>query len=187
MAEEQTVDQATQDLEQGATPEKVYSQEDVNRVGTKEHKSGYTKAVRDLGFDDFETAKNALQAYNEWQASQKSEAEKQSEVIAEKEKALEDALMANKTLEAKLSALSAGVNAESVEDVIALAQRSVNEETTIDQAIKLVIEKYPQFAKPPETNTEAPRPNIVVGGNPAVGKGASLDPFQRVIEEYEKK
>lgn len=51
------------------TPEKVYTHEDVNRLGTKEQKSGYSKAVRDLGFDDFETAKNALKVYIDYHLS----------------------------------------------------------------------------------------------------------------------
>lgn len=52
-----------------ATPKKVYTQEDVNRLGNKAHKSGYTKAVRDLGFDDFEAANNALKVYIDYHLS----------------------------------------------------------------------------------------------------------------------
>ncbi|HFI0700737.1 TPA: hypothetical protein ACGO3H_000171 [Streptococcus suis] len=48
MAEEQTVDHATETVEEAA--EKTFSQDDVIRIGTKEHKSGYSKAIKDLGF-----------------------------------------------------------------------------------------------------------------------------------------
>ncbi|MDR5650581.1 hypothetical protein, partial [Staphylococcus nepalensis] len=61
MAEEQTVDHATENVEEVA--EKTFSQEDVNRVGKKEHKSGYAKAIKDLGFGHVESAKEALKAY----------------------------------------------------------------------------------------------------------------------------
>ncbi|MFM0761307.1 hypothetical protein P7J38_03205 [Streptococcus suis] len=163
MAEEQTVDHATENVEEVA--EKTFSQEDVNRVGKKEHKSGYAKAIKDLGFADVESAKEAMKAYKDWQESQKTEADKQTELLASKDKELALALDANKRLEAKLSALTQGVNADSVDDVIALSERLVNEDTTIDEAIKQVVGKYPQFATTP--NTTEKKPTFTVVDNPS--------------------
>ncbi|WP_029188599.1 hypothetical protein [Streptococcus suis] len=163
MAEEQTVDHATENVEEVA--EKTFSQEDVNRVGKKEHTSGYAKAIKDLGFADVESAKEAMKAYKDWQESQKTEADKQTELLASKDKELALALDANKRLEAKLSALTQGVNADSVDDVIALSERLVNEDTTIDEAIKQVVGKYPQFATTP--NTTEKKPTFTVVDNPS--------------------
>lgn len=187
MADEQNVDQATHDLEEQVTAEKTYSQVDLERVGVKEHKSGYSKAVRDLGFEDIESAKSALNAYKEWQESQKTEAEKRNDELATKSKELDQALADKKLLQAQLTALTVGVKAESVEDVITLAQRSVNDEVTIEQAIQAVLTKYPHFGQTQEVVQEAPRPNITVGGNPKVsGTGSAVDPFQAVVEQYTK-
>ncbi|MFX3735729.1 hypothetical protein ACJBQW_11365, partial [Streptococcus suis] len=76
----------------------TFSQEDVNRVGKKEHKTGYAKAIKDLGFADGESAKEALKAYEDWQESQKTEADKLTELLASKDRELTSVLDANKRL-----------------------------------------------------------------------------------------
>lgn len=163
MAEEQTVDHATEIVEEVA--EKTFSQEDVTRISTKEHKSGYSKAIKDLGFSDVETAKNALAEYAKWQESQKSEADKQAEALTAKDKELANAQAENKVLASKLATLSKGVNTESVDDVIALAERLVTDEVSIDDAIGQVLAKYPQFGK--QEPVEEKKPTITVPGNPS--------------------
>ncbi|HFU4517554.1 TPA: hypothetical protein ACGPA4_000452 [Streptococcus suis] len=163
MAEEQIVDHATQTVEQAT--EKTFSQEDVTRISTKEHKSGYSKAIKDLGFSDVETAKNALAEYAKWQESQKSEADKQAEALTAKDKELANAQAENKILASKLAALSKGVNADAVDDVIALAERLVTDDVSIDDAIGQVLTKYPQFGK--QEPVEEKKPTITVPGNPS--------------------
>ncbi|MEN4254238.1 hypothetical protein R2595_08590, partial [Streptococcus pyogenes] len=137
----ENVDQETTDLENNQQEDKAFTQDDLNRVGTKEHSKGYNKAVKDLGFDDVESAKDALKAFKEWQESQKSESEKQTEILNAKDKELEEARANNKALNAKLAAMSLGVNAESIDDVIALSERLVTDETSIEDAIKTVLGK----------------------------------------------
>ncbi|HEM6505079.1 TPA: hypothetical protein U2E32_000896 [Streptococcus suis] len=187
MAEEQTVDRATENVEEVA--EKTFSQEDVNRVGKKEHKSGYAKAIKDLGFADVESAKEAMKAYKDWQESQKTEADKQTELLASKDKELALALDANKRLEAKLSALTQGVNADSVDDVIALSERLVNEDTTIDEAIKQVVGKYPQFATTPNTTEKKPTFTVVDNPSASTKSDVSKDQFGKMtyVERLELK
>ncbi|HEL2367441.1 TPA: hypothetical protein TZS64_001367 [Streptococcus suis] len=187
MAEEQTVDHATENVEEVA--EKTFSQEDVNRVGKKEHKSGYAKAIKDLGFADVESAKEALKAYEDWQESQKTEADKQTELLASKDRELASVLDANKRLEAKLSALTQGVNADSVDDVIALSERSVNEDTTIDEAIKQVVGKYPQFATTPNTTEKKPTFTVVDNPSASTKSDVSKDQFGKMtyVERLELK
>lgn len=163
MAEEQIVDHATEIVEEVA--EKTFSQEDVTRISTKEHKSGYSKAIKDLGFSDVETAKNALAEYAKWQESQKSEADKQAEALTAKDRELANAQAENKVLASKLAALSKGVNTESVDDVIALAERLITDEVSIDDAIGQVLAKYPQFGK--QEPVEDKKPTITVPGNPS--------------------
>ncbi|HFR3585646.1 hypothetical protein J0639_01905 [Streptococcus suis] len=187
MAEEQTVDHATENVEEVA--EKTFSQEDVNRVGKKEHKSGYAKAIKDLGFADVESAKEALKAYEDWQESQKTEADKQTELLASKDRELASVLDANKRLEAKLSALTQGVNADSVDDVIALSERLVNEDTTIDEAIKQVVGKYPQFATTPNTTEKKPTFTVVDNPSASTKSDVSKDQFGKMtyVERLELK
>ncbi|HFP5954073.1 TPA: hypothetical protein ACHI5I_000994 [Streptococcus pyogenes] len=44
----ENVDQETTDLENNQQEDKAFTQDDLNRVGTKEHSKGYNKAVKDL-------------------------------------------------------------------------------------------------------------------------------------------
>lgn len=162
----ENVDQETTDLENNQQEDKAFTQDDLNRVGTKEHSKDYNKAVKDLGFDDVESAKDALKAFQEWQESQRSESEKQTEILNAKDKELEEARANNKALNAKLAAMSLGVNAESIDDVIALSERLVTDETSMEDAIKTVLGKYPHFG---QTKDKAPK--ITVAGNPSADNG----------------
>lgn len=90
-------------------------------------------------------SKEELKAYNEWKESQKTEEEKKSEALTNAEKARvaaeERALLA----ETKVTCLSKGVVATSVDDVVILAKSMVTDEVTIENAIDKVLEKYPSF------------------------------------------
>ena len=89
--------------------------------------------------------KEELKAYQEWKESQKTEEEKKNEALTNAEKARvaaeERALLA----ETKVTCLSKGVVADSVDDVVILAKAMVTDELTIEQAIDKVLEKYPSF------------------------------------------
>src|SRR5699024_187029 len=144
--------------------DKTFTQEDVNNIATKEARKAQEKVFKELGIEDFENAKEGFQKFQEWQESQKTEAQKQAEQLETLEKEKGTLSDENNQLKSQISAMKAGVNAESVDDVIALSERLVNDDTTIDEAIKQVIEKYPHFAEKEEQSQQAPR--IVTGGNP---------------------
>ncbi|KPJ22128.1 hypothetical protein AKK44_06190 [Streptococcus phocae] len=162
----ENVDQETTNLENSQSEDKTFTQDDLTRVGTKEHSKGYNKAIKELGFDDANSAQEALKAYRNWQESQKSEAEKQLEVLAAKDKELEEVLASNKALNAKLAAVSLGVNADSIDDVIALSERLVDDDTSIENAIKKVLDKYPHFGQVKDRV-----PKITFAGNPSADNG----------------
>lgn len=90
-------------------------------------------------------SKEDLKAYNEWKESQKTEEEKKNEALTNAEKARLAAEEKATALEAKVTCLSKGVVADSVDDVVVLAKAMVTEEVTIEQAIDKVLEKYPSF------------------------------------------
>lgn len=101
--------------------------------------------------------KEEIKAFKEWQDSQKTEEQKTNDKISEAEKAKTAAELRAVELEAKVSALSQGVKSDSVDDVVALAQRLVTDDVTVEDAIKQVVKKYPQFAS--ETTKES-KPNV---------------------------
>lgn len=186
---EQTTDQTANSGENQAdtTTEKVevtktFTQEDVNNIATKEARKAQEKIFEELGIKDFENAKEGFQKFQEWQESQKTESEKQQEALGNLKKEKETLSSENASLKSQISAMKQGVKAESVEDVVALAERRVNEETTIDEAIKQVVEEYPHFSGQEEVPKATPQ--IVVEGNPNGGNNQDGDPFEAKLAKY---
>jgi hypothetical protein len=143
--------------------DKTFTQDDVNNIVAKEVKKAQEKLLKQLGIDDFNSAKEGLQKFREWQESQKTEAQKQAERLQQLEQQFNAVQQEKETLLAQLAAVKAGVHADFVEDVIVLAQRLVNEDTTIDEAIQKVIEKYPHFKEAPQQQDEPPKPQFSTG------------------------
>lgn len=193
MAEEikntdQTVQSGENKVQESTEQARTFSQEEVNGLVAKESKKAQEKIFKSLGFEDIKSAKEGFEKLKAWEDSQKSESEKSAEALNAKEQELAKALSDNKTLSAQLSALKQGVNADSVDDVIALSERLVSDEVSIDDAIKQILTKYPQFGTKQERDEEKPKPTFATAGNPtAASVGAEVDPFQFIIDSYRKK
>jgi small-conductance mechanosensitive channel len=102
-----------------------------------------SELLKGLGFDDIDSLKDVLTKYKEEQDAKKTEAEKQAEKLKSLQKQLSAKESENATLAAKVTALSKGVNAEALDDVIALAKARGGDD--IEKAIDEVIAKYPHF------------------------------------------
>jgi len=89
--------------------------------------------------------KAELEEFRKWKESQKSEIEKQTAAYQKSEKARIEAENRISDYEAKFAALKNGVSADSVDDVVALAKLKTDKNTSLEQAIESVLEKYPQF------------------------------------------
>jgi hypothetical protein len=143
---DQTVDSGEKNnTQQEQQQEKMLSQSDVSNLVAKETKKAQEKLLKQLGIEDFNSAKDGLSKFREWQESQKTEAQKQAEQLQQTESNFKAVSEENTSLKAQLSALKVGVNADSVEDVVTLAKTMVTDELTIDDAIAKVVEKYPHF------------------------------------------
>lgn len=118
-------------------------------------------------------SKEELKAYNEWKDSQKTTEEKNSEALTNAEIKVKEAEERATSLEAKVTCLSKGVGATSVDDVVVLAKAMVSDEVTIEQAIDKVLEKYPHFKGGEETNGEEQKGFTKVGSSGAKGKANS--------------
>jgi hypothetical protein len=156
---------------------KTFTQEDVNNIVAREVKKTQEKLLKQLGIEDFENAKEGLQKFREWQESQKTEAQKQAERLQQLEQQFNAVQQEKENLMAQLAAVKAGVHADYVEDVIVLAQRLVNEDTTIDDAIAKVIEKYPHFKEAPQQQDEPPKPQFSAGQH----QKSSADDFIKAL------
>ena len=162
---------------------KTFTQEDVNSIAAREAKKAQEKLFKEVGIEDFDNAKEGLQKFKEWQDSQKTEAEKQQEALQSLQGEKEALTKTVSQLEAQISAMKAGVSGDSVEDVIALAERLVNDETTVDEAIEQVIKKYPHFSG--QEDTDEGTPKIVRPGNPNGRNNSNEhDPFAAKLAKY---
>lgn len=163
-------------------PEASFSQEDLNRIGKQEHAKGQAKVLKALGFEDLESAKSALEKAKAYEESQKSEQEKQAEALTAKEAELESIKSELANLQARNEAITAGAKAEAVDDVITLARGAVNDSTTIADAIKAVLDKYPQF----KNGAEPSKPSVA-GGNPKrTNDGEKGDAFAQILSRYKR-
>lgn len=167
--------------------EKTFTQNDVNNLVARESKSAQEKLLKDLGIEDFENAKDGLKKFQEWQESQKTEAEKQAEALEKASTQLTEKEALIGRLEAEKQALIQGVNAESIDDVILLAQAKVNEETTIEKAIEAVITQYPHFKNVTEEDNVERKPKFVNPKNPSSTSEKPLSGFDLLIEKTKPK
>ncbi|UTH10787.1 hypothetical protein [Macrococcoides canis] len=162
--------------------EKTFTQQDVNNIAAKEAKSAQEKLLKELGIEDFNSAKEGLQKFQEWQDAQKTDAEKKDEQLNQLTDTNTSLQAENNTLKAQLSAMKQGVNSESIEDVVALAERQVSDDVTLDDAIKSVIEKYPHFKAVQEVNPNKPTFINSDTGN----SDGELDAFEAIKQKYNK-
>lgn len=125
-------------------------------------------------------SKEELKAFKEWQESQKTEEQKQSDAISAAEQAKLAAEQRAAAAEAKTACLIEGIAADYVDDAIVLAQRLVNDDMDINAAIKKIAEKYPAFkgqAQPTITITTGTKSSKQTGnGNDAARAVMGLPP-----------
>ena len=113
--------------------------------------------------------KEEMDAFHKWQDSQKTAEQLSAEKISAAESRATEAEKKAAAAEAKAYAYSKGVNAEAVDDVIALAIPKVDDNITMEKAIEAVIAKYPSFCS---AKSEAPK-CITTGVSFGNGSGGS--------------
>lgn len=179
---DQSVNTGEQEVVEQVT-EKTFTQEQVNGIAAKESKKAQENLLKELGVEDFESAKDGLQKLKEWQESQKSEAEKKEEALKAKDDEINDYKSKYETTLAENSALKLGVKSDYLEDVITLAKAKLSDQVSMDEAMKEVVEKYPHFTNRADVE-EQTKPKFIVGGNPSVETEKTTDPFQEKINKY---
>lgn len=123
----------------------TFTQEDLNRIGAQEKAAGKRSILKELGFKDEKSAKDTITKYNEWIASQKSEAEKNQEKLNAATNAQSAAEARAALAENKLEIMKAGGNASSVDDIMAMVSARVNDTTDFNTALEAVKKAYPNF------------------------------------------
>lgn len=115
--------------------EKTFTQKQVNRMMTKEKREGRKSAITSLGFKDEDEAKKAASFYQAYIQSQKTDEELNAEEKQNLENGKTSAEKRAEEAEAKLACVMAGVNKESVDDVMAIARARMTEDDTLDDVL----------------------------------------------------
>lgn len=170
------------------TEEQGLSQADIDKLvaqnKSKGKSEGQKELLKSLGYDNADDLKAVLQTVKDAEEANKTDIEKKDELLATKDTTISELEETVKTLQATNAALGLGVKADSVSDVIALANLQVDEDTDINQAIEKVIEKYPNFSEAAEVDEEKKnKPNILPAGNPSSGSKEN-DVFAAAFNKY---
>ena len=165
----------------GSEEENSNNEEEESEEGEKKEDKTFTQADVDKMIKDRvarekkgQLSKEEIKAYQDWKESQKTEDQKKNDAVTNAEKAKQEAEERATSLEAKVTCLSKGVGATSVDDVVVLAKAMVSDDVTIEQAIDKVLEKYPHFKGGEQSNEEEQQKGFKkIGSNGAKGKAAS--------------
>lgn len=159
------------DGQETAQEEKTFTQADVDRL-IQERVAREKKN---------QLSKDELKAYNEWKESQKTDEEKKNEALTNAENARIAAEEKANNLEAKVTCLSKGVIATSVDDVVILAKAMVTDEITIEKAIDKVLEKYPSFKGAAKLQEEETQKGFKIGAGAENLKGNADDALAAIF------
>lgn len=124
---------------------KTFSQEEVNHMMAAEKTQGKKSILKSLGFEDEKSLAEKWAEYKALEDGQKTELEKAQGNLKDATGKLTAAEQRAQAAERKISALTAGVKTEVLEEVTALATLKVTETVTFEDALKLVKEKMPTF------------------------------------------
>lgn len=176
-----SVAQADAGHTQGATPpaqgateaaknERIFTQDEVTRMMTKEKNEGRNAVLNELGVTDPTKAKELLTMAQQLVEAGKTPEQKAAEQSAESTQAIADATARAEAAEQKLTLTLAGANADTLNDVLTLAKARVTDGVDFGQAVEAVKAAYPAMFG----GTQGTAGTGAVGSTGKAGQGAAL-------------
>lgn len=149
---------------------KTFTQDQVNRMMTREKNQGRNAVYKELGIDpkDSKTI-NMFKAFIE---SQKTDEQKASEKEAENQSKVTEAEKRAQVAEAKAEAMMLGVKSQYVEDIVTLALAKMTEDSDLKTIIGEFKTKYPVWFG--ESSEEDEKNNKDKGKTGQKGTGSSV-------------
>lgn len=134
---------------------KTFTQEQVNSMMAKEKNEGKRSVLKGLGFGSEEEAKKAIELYNALVNSQKTAEEKANEELKKANDEKQSYFERAEEAENKLSCFQAGVDKDSIEDVLAIAKTKITDTKNLDTVLKEMKKetKYSSFFGSSNNNT----------------------------------
>ncbi|MPW25954.1 hypothetical protein GC105_09140 [Alkalibaculum sp. M08DMB] len=146
---------------------KTFTQDDVNNVVARESKAAVEKLLKEAGIAPEGDYKASMQAFKEWQDSQKTELEKVTGNLTTLEQAKAEAEAKATLLEQKFKAVSKGIPADKAHKYIKLAEAYMDDKTDFEKALGLALKDFPVV----ENGTPG------TGGNPPPTPGTEKTPL----------
>lgn len=115
--------------------EKKFTQSEVSAIAAKEKKEARKALLKQLGFKSESEALSAMKLYSALLDSQKSDDEKKEEKLKGLEDDKTEAEKRAEVAEEKLACVIAGVNKDSLDDVLAIAKLKVTDEKGLDKVL----------------------------------------------------
>lgn len=128
------------DKESKGSTGKTFTQEQVNKMMTREKNQGRNAVYKELGIDPKDT--KTVNMFKAFMASQKSEEEMAAEKDSENQAKMNEAEQRAIFAEAKAEAMMLGVKPQYVEDVVTLALAKMTEDSDIKTLIGELKTKY---------------------------------------------
>lgn len=125
----------------GGKAGKTFTQDQVNRMMTREKNQGRNAVYKELGIDPKDS--KAIAMVRALIDSQKTDEEKAAEEKAENQSKMNEAEQRAQVAEAKAEAMMLGVKTQYVEDVVTLALAKMTEDSDIKTIIGEFKTKYP--------------------------------------------
>lgn len=120
---------------------KTFTQEQVNRMMTREKNQGRNSVYKELGIDPKDTKTVAM--FKAFIESQKTDEQKAAEKETENQNKVNEAEQRAQVAEAKAEAMMLGVKAQYVDDVVTLALSKMTEDSDMKTIIGEFKTKYP--------------------------------------------
>ena len=127
--------------DKGSKSGKTFTQDQVNRMMTREKNQGRNAVYKELGIDPKDS--KTISMFKAFIESQKTDEQKASEKEAENQSKVNEAEKRAQVAEAKAEAMMLGVKSQYVEDVVTLALAKMTEDSDLKTVIGEFKTKYP--------------------------------------------
>lgn len=129
--------------ENGGGSDKRFTQDEVNKLMSREKRKGRASLLRELGLNPED--KDAVSGLKKLLEEHQTDSEKKDKNLKDAQNTAAKETSRANAAERKLSVLMAGCQKEYVEEVTTLAAAKVDEDTDFDKALEEVKKKFPTF------------------------------------------
>lgn len=159
----------TSKKESGQSSETTFTQDQVNRMMSREKKQGRNAAYREMGIDpDDPNSKNMMNMFRAFMQSVQNSEQQATTVVAEQQIKVAEAEARATKAEAKAEAMQLGLLPQYVDDAVVIIMSKLTEDTDVKTIVSELKTKYPVWFA---VEDEKPKDKNVPGQS---GTGSSI-------------